>query len=76
MAVVSNFTPVPRREYRIGVPGPGIYREVINTDNVVYGGSGVGNGLLHAEETGSHGRAWSVVMTVPPLATVMLHMEN
>jgi 1,4-alpha-glucan branching enzyme len=76
MAVVSNFTPVPRREYRIGVSGPGIYREVINTDNVVYGGSGVGNGLLHAEETGSHGRAWSVVMTVPPLATVMLHLEN
>jgi 1,4-alpha-glucan branching enzyme len=76
MAVVSNFTPVPRREYRIGVPGPGTYREVINTDNVVYGGSGVGNGLLRAEETGSHGRAWSVVMTVPPLATVMLHLEN
>jgi 1,4-alpha-glucan branching enzyme len=76
MAVISNFTPIPRQGYRIGVPGPGTYREVINTDNAVYGGSGVGNGLLRAEETASHGRPWSVAMTVPPLATVMLHLER
>lgn len=69
--VVSNFTPVPRHAYRIGVPHEGAYREIINTDSHHYGGSGTGNGILHTEAIGSHGRACSLSITVPPLATVM-----
>jgi len=68
---VCNFTPVPRNGYRLGVPAAGRYREVINTDNGVYGGSGVGNGELASEAAPCHGKAQSIVMNVPPLATVM-----
>jgi 1,4-alpha-glucan branching enzyme len=76
MIVISNFTPTPHHAYRIGVPQQGVYREIINTDHAVYGGSGVGNGMLHAEEIPSHGRSWSFKVTVPPLATLMLKMEG
>jgi 1,4-alpha-glucan branching enzyme len=71
--VVSNFTPVPRAAYRIGVPLPGLYREVLNTDAEMYGGSNVGNlGGVTAEASESHGQPCSVTLTLPPLATVML----
>ena len=76
MIVISNFTPVCRENYRIGVPQPGRYGEVINTDNTTYGGSGVVNDTLVAQHTGSHGRDWSLVLRVPPLATVMLAWEG
>ncbi len=71
--VVSNLTPVPRHAYRVGVPGPaGAWREIINTDAVVYGGSGLGNGGgVFAEDLGSHGHACSVQLTLPPLATLV-----
>ncbi|MES2933639.1 MAG: 1,4-alpha-glucan branching protein GlgB [Pseudomonadota bacterium] len=72
MLVVSNFTPVPRLAYRIGVPQPGAYREVINSDATVYGGSGVGNGVLQAEAISAHGCDWSISLSAPPLATLML----
>ena len=71
--IVSNFTPVPRHDYRLGVPGPGYYRERINTDAALYGGSDVGNGGgVSAEERESHGRSWSVSLTLPPLSTLIL----
>ncbi|MDR0934161.1 MAG: 1,4-alpha-glucan branching protein GlgB [Burkholderiaceae bacterium] len=70
--VISNFTPVPRYGYRIGVPGPGWYREIINTDAHIYNGSGVHNGELEAQPVWSNHHDWSVEMTVPPLATCML----
>jgi 1,4-alpha-glucan branching enzyme len=71
--VVSNFTPVPREGYRIGVPRPGFYREVLNTDAALYGGSNMGNmGGVTAEESESHGQPCSLTLTLPPLATVML----
>ncbi|WP_119153711.1 1,4-alpha-glucan branching protein GlgB [Caldimonas tepidiphila] len=70
--VVSNFTPVPREGWRLGVPGGGRWREVINTDAAVYGGSGVGNGVLEARPEPAHGRGQSIVLTLPPLATLML----
>ena len=76
MIVVSNFTPVCRENYRIGVPQAGRYREVINTDDTVYGGSGVVNGTLTAQQMASHGRDWSLVLRLPPLATVMLAWEG
>jgi 1,4-alpha-glucan branching enzyme len=75
--VVSNFTPVPREGYRIGVPLPGFYREVINTDAALYAGSNVGNmGGVTAENTASHGRPCSLTLTIPPLATLILVLEQ
>jgi 1,4-alpha-glucan branching enzyme len=71
--VVSNFTPVPREEYRIGVPLPGLYREVLNTDAAAYGGTNLGNwGAIRSEPTESHGQPHSLTLLVPPLATVIL----
>lgn len=68
---MCNFTPVVRHGYRLGVPAAGAYREIINTDSEVYGGSGVGNGVVASEALGHHGRAQSIVTNVPPLGTVM-----
>jgi len=67
---VCNFTPVVRAGYRLGVPAPGAWREIINTDNAFYGGSGVGNGIAQAEPVPWHGRPQSIEITVPPLASV------
>ncbi len=69
---VSNFTPVVRHGYRLGVPGAGTYAEALNTDGGHYGGSGVGNGPLEAQPFGAHDKPYSIVLTLPPLATVML----
>lgn len=74
--VLCNFTPVPRHGYRIGVAQPGRYREIINTDATIYGGSGVGNGLLQSEPVPSHGRVCSLSLSVPPLATVMFTLDS
>jgi 1,4-alpha-glucan branching enzyme len=73
--ILSNMTPVPREQITLGVPpGPGAWREVLNTDSAFYGGSNVGNGAgpLAVSGEGSHGRAQSIRITVPPLATVFL----
>ncbi|MEQ8347779.1 MAG: 1,4-alpha-glucan branching protein GlgB [Sneathiellaceae bacterium] len=71
--VVCNFTPVPRHGYRVGVPRPGTWLERLNTDAAVYGGSGVGNlGAVEAEDRACHGRPWSVSLSLPPLATLVL----
>jgi 1,4-alpha-glucan branching enzyme len=71
--VVSNFTPVPRDGYRIGVPLPGTYREVVNSDAALYGGSNMGNGgSVVAREEESHGHPYSLCLTLPPLATLIL----
>ena len=72
--VLCNFTPVPRHGYRIGA-APGSYRELINTDALVYGGSGLHNGPLQSEPVGAHAYADSLTVTVPPLATLMLLRE-
>jgi len=70
--VVCNFTPQVWKGYRLGVPQPGHYREVLNTDSAHYGGSNVGTplGSATAESTPWHGKPWSVLLTLPPLATV------
>ena len=75
---VSNFTPVVRENYRLGVPGPGVYYERINTDSEYYGGSNVGNsfGCVNAEPIPSHGREWSICLTLPPLATLFLECNS
>jgi 1,4-alpha-glucan branching enzyme len=73
--VVSNFTPVPRHGYRIGVDQPGRYVEILNSDDARYGGSGLQNHDLQTEPNGVHGRPCSLSLTVPPLATIMLKLE-
>ena len=72
--VVCNLTPTPRHHYRVGVPGPArAWRELINTDAGVYGGSGAGNGgRVAAQAEPSHGHAHSLLLTLPPLATLIL----
>ncbi|MCJ7558312.1 MAG: 1,4-alpha-glucan branching protein GlgB [Gammaproteobacteria bacterium] len=69
---VINFNPVIRSSYRLGVPVPGDYRELINTDATLYGGSGVGNlGAAAAEAIPAHGHPASLVLTLPPLAALI-----
>jgi len=70
--VVCNFTPQVWQGYRLGVPQPGHYREVLNTDSAHYGGSNVGTplGAANTEPVPCHGKPHSVLLTLPPLATV------
>ena len=75
--VVCNFTPVVRHAYRIGIPTPGHYQELLNSDSSHYAGSGVGNfGMLTAEEVGSHGHRYSLNLTLPPLAALVLQPKH
>jgi 1,4-alpha-glucan branching enzyme len=75
--VVCNMTPVPRPGYRIGVPRPGIWREMLNTDSAFYGGSDVGNGgAVQTVRVHSHGEAQSLELTLPPLATLYLRLGD
>ena len=76
VAAVFNFTPVPRSNYRIGVPLPGVYREAINSDAEFYGGSNVGNqGGVRSEEVSWMGRPYSIPIAVPPLGALVLVHE-
>ena len=71
-----NFTPIPREKYRIGVPTPGTYRELINSDSERYGGSNMGNlGTVHTVPIASHGHPQSLQITLPPLAAIMFKPE-
>jgi 1,4-alpha-glucan branching enzyme len=73
VACAFNFTPVPRENYRIGVPKAGFYREAINSDAELYGGSNVGNrGGVHSEPVSWMGRPNSIPMALPPLAGVVM----
>ena len=68
---VCNFTPVPRHGYRVGVPKAGRYREILNTDAEMFGGSNLGNGgSVLADPIPFHGRLASLRVTLPPLAVV------
>jgi len=71
--VVLNFTPVPRLDFRVGVTRPGFWQEVLNSDSEHYGGSNVGNkGGANAEPVPWHGRPYSLRLTLPPLALLIL----
>jgi 1,4-alpha-glucan branching enzyme len=75
VVVIANMTPVPREGLRLGVPAGAVaWKEALNTDSAFYGGSNLGNGsqALPVEPIASHGRAQSIVLTVPPLATLFL----
>ncbi len=70
---VFNFTPVPRLEYRVGAPWGGVWREIATGDAAAYGGSGLGNGDgVEADPVSSHGRPFSLSLTLPPLAAIFL----
>ena len=71
--MLTNFTPVPRPGYRIGVPAGGWYRELLNSDGEMYGGSNMGNGGgVPSEPIPSHGFDQSIALTVPPLGFLLL----
>ncbi|HET6960224.1 MAG TPA: 1,4-alpha-glucan branching protein GlgB [Vicinamibacterales bacterium] len=73
VVLIFNFTPVVRTDFRIGVPEPGFYAELLNSDASVYGGSNVGNGGgLDSEPTAAHGFDQSLRLTVPPLGCLLL----
>jgi 1,4-alpha-glucan branching enzyme len=74
--VAFNFTPVARHGYRIGVPQPGAYGEIFNSDSQYYRGGNVGNGELHAESAPWMGRQQSISIVIPPLAGIILRLEG
>jgi 1,4-alpha-glucan branching enzyme len=77
IAFICNFTPVPRYNYRVGVPAGGIWREALNSDAPLYGGSGQGNlGGMEAFPLPMHGRPHSLNITVPPLSIVVFQREE
>jgi 1,4-alpha-glucan branching enzyme len=77
LLVVCNMTPVPRHDYRIGVPRPGYWRELVNSDAATYGGSNMGNGGgASTASIGAHGEAQSISLTLPPLSTLFLQVED
>jgi 1,4-alpha-glucan branching enzyme len=71
--VACNFTPVPRLNYQVGVPRGGFWKEILNSDATIYGGSGWGNlGGVNAAPVGVHGRPYSLSLTLPPLSVIFL----
>jgi len=73
VVIVLSFTPVPRHNYQIGIPRGGHWREVLNSDATLYGGSGQGNmGGVDAVPIPMHARKWSVTLTLPPFGAVFL----
>ncbi len=71
--MVCNFTPVPRHNYKVGVPYAGRWREILNSDAKEYSGSGVGNlGGVEAHLEGWQGRPFSLELTLPPLSVIFL----
>ena len=75
LVIICNFTPTVLNNYRIGIPKPGKLKEILNTDNSKYEGSGVKNKILTVENQAFHGKDYSVAITVPPLAAVFFSIE-
>jgi 1,4-alpha-glucan branching enzyme len=77
IVMVFNFTPVPRAQYRIGVPEPGWYAELLNSDAAIYGGSNVGNaGGVWSDPVSAHGFDQSIALLVPPLGCLYLKLRR
>ena len=77
MVVIGNFTPVPRHGYRVGLPRGGAWRELLNTDSAFYGGSNCGNlSPLPAEAVPAMQRGHSLIVTLPPLAALVLAPDD
>lgn len=76
-AIVCNFTPIPRHNYRIGVPHGGQWQEILNSDATLYGGSGQGNfGGVSAAPVARYGRPYMLTITVPPLGMVIFRHQS
>jgi 1,4-alpha-glucan branching enzyme len=76
VVVVVNFTPVPRENYRVGVPQPGFYKEVFNSDSEIYGGSNLGNGGgVHTDSISWMGKTHSLNLALPPLSALIFKPE-
>jgi 1,4-alpha-glucan branching enzyme len=72
LVIVSNFTPVPRMGYRIGVPENCFYKEILNSDSYLYWGSNMGNaGGVHSEQTACQGKPYSIKIILPPLSVLI-----
>ncbi len=77
LVVILNLTPVPRSRYRVGLSRPGRWREVLNSDAAIYGGSDVGNlGGVSAEGYKCHNQPWSAEFTLPPLSIIAFQAER
>jgi len=77
MLVVCNFTPAVRDQYRLGVPVAGFWKEMLNSDSEVYGGSNVGNfGGVWTEPWPSHGHGQSLRLVIPPLGAIFLSPQS
>ena len=77
LVVILNLTPVPRHNYRLGLPAAGKWNEVLNSDATVYGGSNVGNpGGVMAEATKCHGQPCSATFTLPPMSIMVFKAER
>ncbi len=68
--IVCNFNPVLREGYAMGVPNPGSYKEILNSDDAKYGGSGVTNGTVRSKKGAMHGFEQHITLTLPPLSTM------
>jgi 1,4-alpha-glucan branching enzyme len=76
VVVLCNFTPVPRVDYRVGLPQPGAYRELLNSDAAVYGGGNLGNqGVVWSEPVPEHGCPQSARLMIPPLGILLLKRD-
>jgi 1,4-alpha-glucan branching enzyme len=76
MACIANFSGTPKPDYRVGLPFAGRWREVLNTDAEIYGGSGVGNlGAVEAEALPWHGQEHSAALALPPLGVLWFAPE-
>ncbi|HSP24316.1 MAG TPA: alpha amylase C-terminal domain-containing protein, partial [Saliniramus sp.] len=77
LVVVLNMTPVPREGYRVGVPHSGAWKEIVNSDAAVYGGSNMGNGgSVTTTSEPAHGRAHSLDLVLPPLSALVFRFEG
>jgi 1,4-alpha-glucan branching enzyme len=77
IVVACNFTPVPHGDYRIGVPAKGFYKEILNSDSTIYGGSGMGNlGGKWSDDWGCHNQSYSLNACLPPLAIVAFKYQE
>jgi 1,4-alpha-glucan branching enzyme len=77
MVVIMNLTPMPRTHYRVGLPRPGRWREMLNSDSAIYGGSNLGNyGGVTADDYNVHNQSYSAEFTLPPLSIVMFQPER
>jgi 1,4-alpha-glucan branching enzyme len=77
LVVILNLTPVPRHKYRVGLPRPGKWLEVLNSDAATYGGSNVGNmGGVMSEDLDCHNQSYSAEFTLPPMSILVFKPEQ